>query len=151
MHNSYVNNALLLNHIKPEVEKILMKNQNSFQRNWSTTSQILNICWIIKRVYAKNLEVTLLLVDFTKVFDSIHRGKMEQILLVYSLPPKTLTAIMMLYRNIKVKVRSLDGEHRFFQHCCWSSARRYISTIFVYKIKENGFTLKKARSRCAMV
>ena len=33
-----VRNALLLNRIKPEIEKILTKNQNSFWRNRSTTS-----------------------------------------------------------------------------------------------------------------
>ena len=31
-----------------------------------------------------NLQATLILVDFTKAFDSIHRGKMEQILLAYA-------------------------------------------------------------------
>ena len=32
------------------------------------------------KVYAqKNLQATILFVDFTKAFDSIHRGKMEQI------------------------------------------------------------------------
>ena len=39
-------NALLLNHIEPEIEKILRKNQNGFWRKRST-SQILRICWII--------------------------------------------------------------------------------------------------------
>ncbi len=53
-------------------------------------------------------------VDFSKTFDSIHRGKMEQILLVYGLPKETVTAIMMLYRNTKVKVYSLDGDTDFF-------------------------------------
>ena len=37
----------------------------------------------------KNLQVTLLFVDFTKAFDSIHRGKLEQILLAYALPEET--------------------------------------------------------------
>ena len=37
-------NGLLLNHIKPDVEKILRKNQNSFWRNQSLTSQIEMIC-----------------------------------------------------------------------------------------------------------
>ena len=36
-------NALLLNHIEPEIEKILWKNPNDFRRNRSTTSQILTI------------------------------------------------------------------------------------------------------------
>ena len=35
---------------------------------------------------AVNLEVTLLYEDFLKAFDSIHRGKMEQILLANGQP-----------------------------------------------------------------
>ena len=73
-------------------------------------SQILTICWILEGACAKNLQATILFVDFTKVFDSIHRGKMEQILLTYSLPKETITDIMMLYRNNKVKVHSLNGD-----------------------------------------
>ena len=52
--------------------------------------------------------------DFSKAFDSIHRGKMEQILLAYGLPKETVKAIMMLYRNIKFKVCSLDEGTDFF-------------------------------------
>ena len=39
---------------------------------------------------------------------------MEQILLAYGLPPKIVTAIMMLYKNTIVKVCSLDGDTDFF-------------------------------------
>ena len=52
----------------------------------STTSQILTIRRILEGVRAKNLQVTLLFVDFTKAFDSINRGKMEQIILAYGVP-----------------------------------------------------------------
>ena len=38
------------------------------------------------RVRAKNLEATILFVDFAMAFDSIHRGKMDQILLANGLP-----------------------------------------------------------------
>ena len=34
----------------------------------------------------KNLELTLLFIDFSKAFDSIDREKIVQILLVYGLP-----------------------------------------------------------------
>ncbi len=68
----------------------------------------------IEGVRAKNLQATLLFVDFTKAFDSIHRGKMEQILLAYGLPKETVAAIMILYRNTKVKVRSPDGDTEYF-------------------------------------
>ena len=50
-----VYSALLLICMKPEIEKILRKNQNSFGRNQSTTLQILTIHQIIKGVPAKNL------------------------------------------------------------------------------------------------
>ena len=82
--------------------------------NRSTTSQILTIRRILEGVRAKNLQATLLFVDFTKAFDSIHRGKMEQILLAYGLPKETVAAIMILYRNTKVKVRSPDGDTEYF-------------------------------------
>ena len=65
-------------------------------------------------VHAKNLEATILLVDFFKAFDSIRRGKMEQILLAYDLPNETVSAIMMLYKNMKVKVHSPDGDTDYF-------------------------------------
>ena len=62
----------------------------------------------------KNLKVTLLFIDFSKAFDSIHGGKMEQILLVYGLLKETAPIIMMLYKNMKVKVYSPDGDTAFF-------------------------------------
>ena len=43
-----------------------------------------------------------------------HR-KMEQILLSYGLPKETVTAIIILYKNIKVKVRSPDGNTDNFE------------------------------------
>ena len=39
---------------------------------------------------------------------------MEQILLAYGLPEETIAAIMILYRNTKVKVRSPDGDTEYF-------------------------------------
>ena len=70
-------NALLRNHIEPKIDNILRKNQNGFRRNRSPTSQILTIRRILEGVRAKILLATLIFVDFTKAFDSIHRGKME--------------------------------------------------------------------------
>ena len=107
-------NALLHNYIELKIENILRKNQNSFQRNTSTTSQILTIRRILEGVCAKNLEATILFVNFAKAFDTIHRGKIEQIPLANSLPKEAIAAIMMLYRNTKVKVRSPEGDTDYF-------------------------------------
>ena len=108
---------------------------------------------------AKNLEVTLLFVDFSKAFDSIHRRKMEQILLAYGLPKETITAIMILYKNTKTKVCSPGGDRDFFDIVAgvlqgdtlalylFIICLDYILRTSVDLMKENGFTLAKARSR----
>ena len=101
------------NRIEPKIEKILGKNQSGFRRNRSTTSQILTIRRILG-VRAKRFEAAILFVDFFKVFDSIHRGKIEQILLAYGFPKETVKAIMMQYKNTKVNVRSPDGNTDYF-------------------------------------
>ena len=152
-------NALLRNRIEPKIDIILRKNQNGFRRNRSTTSQILTIRRILEGVRAKNLQATLIFVDFTKAFDSIHRGKMEQILLAYGIPKETVAAITILYRNTKVKVRSPDGDTEYFDIVAgvlqgdtlapylFIICLDYVLRTSIDQIKENGFELTKKRSR----
>ena len=94
----------------------------------------MTICQILEGICAKNLYATLLFEDFSKAFDSIRRGKMEQILFTYRLPKETVPAIMTLYKNMKVKVHSLD-RHRLLWHCSRCAARSYISPIPVYYLR----------------
>ena len=68
-------NALLRNRIEPKIDNILRKNQNGFRRNRSTTSQIFTIRRILEGVRANNLQATILVIDFKKAFDSIHRER----------------------------------------------------------------------------
>ena len=107
-------NALLRNRREPKIEKILSKNENGFRRNRPMTSQILTIPRILEYVRAKTFETAILFVDFCKAFDSIHKGKMEQILLAYGLTKETVAAIIMLDKNTKVKVCSPDGDTDYF-------------------------------------
>ena len=152
-------NALLRNRIEPKIDNILRKNQNGFWRNRSTTSQILSIRRIIEGVRAKNLQATLLFVDFTNAFDSIHIGKMEQILLAFGIPKETVAAITILYRNTKVKVRSPDGDTDYFDIVAgvlqgntlapylFIICLDYVLRTSIDKIRENGFELTKKRSK----
>ena len=152
-------NGLLLNWIEPKIDNILRKNQNGFRRNRSTTSQILTIRRILEGVRAKNLQATLLFVDFTKAFDSIHRGKMEQIRLAYGLPKETVAAIRIRYRNTKVKVHSPDGDTEYLDMVVgvlqgdtlapylFIICLDYVLRTSIDKIRENGFELTKKRSR----
>ena len=126
--------SLLRNRIEPKIDNILKKKQNCFRRNRATTSQILTIRRILKGVWAKNLQATLLFVDFTKAFDSIHRGKVEQILQAYGRPKEKVAAITILYRNTKVKVRSPDGDTEYFDIVARSTTRRHASPIPLYHL-----------------
>ena len=107
----------------------------------------------------KKLEATIFFVDFTKAFDSIHRGKIKQILLAYGPPKETAATIIMLYRNTKVKVRSPVGDTDYFSIVAGvlqgDTLASYLFIICVDyvlrttmdKIKDNGFKLTKKRSR----
>ena len=107
-------NLLLLNRIRPKVDPILRRNQNGFRPNRSTSGQILTIRRLLEGVTAKNLPATLLFIDFSKAFDSIHRGRMKDVLLAYGIPNETVNSIMMLYKNTRSLVRSPDGDTSFF-------------------------------------
>ena len=114
---------------------------------------------ILEGVRPKNLQATIVFADFTKAFDSIPRGKMEQILLTYSLPKETIAAIMILYRNTKVKVCSPDGGTDYFYIVAgvlkgdtlapylFIICLDYVLRTSIDKIKENGFKLTKERNR----
>ena len=112
-------------------------------------------CFNIRYVPLSRLQVTSLFVDFTKAFDSIHRGKMEQILLAYGLPKETVAAITILYRNTKMKVRSPDGDTKYFDIVTGvlqgDTLAPYLFIIcldyVLDKIRENGFELIMKGSR----
>ena len=84
---------------------------------------------------------------------------MEQILLAYGLPKETVAAIMILYRNTKVKVRSPDGDTEYFDIVAgvqqgdtlapylFIICLDYVLRTPIDKIKENGFEVTKKRNR----
>ena len=83
---------------------------------------------------------------------------MGQILLAYGLPKETVTAIIMLYKNTKVKVRSPDGDTEYFDIVAgllrgdsdlylFTICLDYLLRTSIDKIKDNSFKLAKERSR----
>ena len=132
--------------------KIVRKNQNSFRRNCSITSQILTIHQIFERLWIKKLEATLQSVGFSKTLDSILRGKMEQILFVYGLPKEIVTAIMMLYKNTNAMGGLPDGDTSFCNTVTgvlqgdrlvpylFILCQDYVLETSIDLMKENGFT-----------
>ena len=104
---------MLLNRIRPAVDIILRKNQNGFRTNRSTSGQIPTVRRIIEGANEKNLTATILFIDFSKSFDSIHRGKMAKILNAYYIPDEIISAIMIAYKITKSIVRTDDGDTDF--------------------------------------
>ena len=84
---------------------------------------------------------------------------MEQILLAYGIPKETIAAITILYRNIKVKVPSPDGDIEYFDIVAgvlqgdtlapylFIICLDYVFRTSIDKIRKNGFELTKKRSR----
>ena len=84
---------------------------------------------------------------------------MEQILLAYGLPKETVAAIMILYKNMKVKVCSLDGDTDYFEIVAGVLQRDTLDPyLFIISLdcvlrmsvdimKDNSFKLTKERSR----
>ena len=113
----------------------------------------------LKAYGQKKLQATLLIVLFTKAFDSIHRGKMERMLLAYGLPKEIVATITILYRNTKVKVRSPYRDTEYFNivvgvlqgdtlaPSLFIICLDYVLRTSIDKIRENGFELTKKRSR----
>ena len=104
-------------------------------------------------------KISLLIENFSKALDSIHRVRMEQIRLAYGLPEETVTGIAMLYKNGKTIFRLSDGDADFFDIvalvllgdnlalylfmlCLDNVFRKSIDLI-----KENGFTFLKSKKQ----
>ena len=73
---SKVVNKLILNRIQPQLDPLLRNNQNGFRHKRNITAHILALRRIIEEAKRNNVPATIVFVDFSEAFDSIHRAKM---------------------------------------------------------------------------
>ena len=152
-------NSMMLNRLRPHLDPLLRINQNGFRRGRSTIAQILTIRRMVEGIKAKNLPAVLTFVDFQKAFDSIHRGKLMEILAAYGVPEVIVSAINVLYINTEAQVLSPDGDTDFFEILAgvlqgdtlapflFITALDYALRIATRDEKNVAFTLTEARSR----
>ena len=129
VHKMY--NKMFLNRIRPILDEKLRTNQNGFRPGRSTFTQILTLRRIIEGVKSKTLPAVMIFVDFHEAFDSIHRGKLMDILKAYGILLETkklkylnfiftkffyifyiISYLMMIYNisksSVKTKIRILS-------------------------------------------
>ena len=131
---AYIYNALLLNRIQHDMEKILRRNQDGFRKGCSTIGQILTVRRVIKGIKARQVPVTLLFVDFSKGFESFHREKMEKNSIRLRNTQRNCHS-----HNDPVQEHKINGQiprwrHRIFQYFRRGTSRRCIGTIFVRRL-----------------
>ena len=110
-----VTNRLILNRIRPSIDPHLRPNQNGYRPGRSTIAHILALRRLIEGVRSHNLKAVITFVDFKKAFDSVHRGRMMNILKAYGIPDKLVNAINLMYLNTRAKVVTPDGETETFE------------------------------------
>ncbi len=152
-------NRMLLNRMRPQIDSKLRINQNGFRQNRSTVAQILTFLRLIEGIKAKNLPAVLTFVDFRKAFDSIHRGKLMEILKAYGVPSEIVSAVNILYTKTSAQVLSPDGDTEFFEILAGvlqgDTLAPYLFIIALdYAMRQAtedgqnlGFTLDRSRSR----
>ena len=96
---------------------------------------------------------------FSKAFDSIHRGKMAEIVNAYGIPDKIISAIMIAYKNTKSIVRTDDGDTDFINiaggvlqgdtlaHFLFIICLDYVFKKALYRNNDIGFTLIERNSK----
>ena len=105
-----VYNRLLLNIIRPELEKILRQNQNGFRPLRSTSSQILSLRRIIEEMRNHQKEADIIFIDVKKSIDCVDRNTLFQIIHAYGIPEKIATAVQIMYVTIYAVVSTPEWE-----------------------------------------
>ena len=132
--------TLLRNHIENKIDNILRKNQNSFRRNRSTTSQILSIHRILEGVRVKHLEAQYYLSTSPRPLIPYTEGRWSNYYLLTASPKKQRDTD---YFDIVAGVLQGDTLAPYLYIKCLD----FVLTTSIDIMKENGFKLAKERSR----
>ena len=98
-------NRMLLDMARPHTDPKLRNNQNGYRKGRSTVAQILTL----------RRPAIVTFADFRKAFDSIHSGKLMEIMRAYGVSVEIAEAVNMMCTNTTVQVLSPDGDTKFLE------------------------------------
>ena len=140
--------------------KLFITSLCRYRLTYSPCILLASLCYIHKVVLTKvQFGRNSKFIDFLKAFDSIYSENTEEILIVYGLPKETVTAITLLYKNMKAMVCWLDSNTNFFdivdvvlqgdtlEPYMFMICLDYVFQISIDLIKVNCFILKKGKKQ----
>ena len=96
---------ILLSRLSPYAEEIIGYHQYGFRRNRSTSDHIFCICQILEKIWEHDEAMHQLFIDFKKVYDSVRREVLSNILVEFGIPLKLVRLIKMCLAETYSRVR----------------------------------------------
>ena len=93
-----------LKRIDKAIDSTLREEQAGFRRGRGCVDQIFTLRNILEQSLEWNTSLCINIIDFQKVFDSVHRKSLWKILQAYGLPPKIVNLIKMFYDNFECSI-----------------------------------------------
>ena len=96
--------TIVLNRIRPKIEKYLSHSQSGFRQDRSTSDVVWTHKWLAAKALKENISITITGIDMSAAFDTIDRGKLLEIL-TDIVDEDELRIIRFLLSNTKIQPR----------------------------------------------
>ena len=93
----------------------LADGQAGFRKYWGTRDQIVNKCWIIRKVRGFQKNIYFCFIDYAKAFDCVNHNKLWKILREMGIPDHLTCLLKNLYVGQEATVRTGHGTTDWFQ------------------------------------
>ena len=127
---------IILEKIKPFIEKITGYYQNRFRDGRSVIDNIFALKIIHENVWEYNQSVQYLFIDFQKAYDSIYRDTLWKCMEEFKISKKLINMFKTCVQNIRSAIR-IDGTHSPFLKIIQDWNRVNITNIIQFSIKKS--------------
>ena len=107
--------GIMYNRLAEYAGKQIGDYQMGFRTNRSTTDNIYMIRQIYEKSYEFNIELHILLIDFTQAFDKVNQRKMIQSMKMIKIPGKIINLTAVILEGSRAKVKLGNGCSESFQ------------------------------------